>query len=108
MSFGKTATIDELQRTEAALSLGIPSDTYERETWKTAAFATMPDANPEVLDAISTEIDKAPTQEERMLQQAQQRTGQYKGTMDAAVQQFNKPPQPMVPPKPKRKRADAA
>jgi hypothetical protein len=98
LKFGKSATLDQIQRAEAALSLGIPSKTFEKEVYCQAAQEFLPDMNPETAELIRDEILKAPSNEEKEAQEADQRRQMYSQTLDKAVQNVVTPP---VPPKKK-------
>ena len=99
MKFGKTSTLSDLQRTEAALALAVPSRTFEKEVYRAAAREYLPDANPEVQKSIIDEIEAAPTNEEKQLEQAQQRQQQYRSSIEQAADRFSQAPPITVPPK---------
>jgi FKBP-type peptidyl-prolyl cis-trans isomerase (trigger factor) len=56
---------DQIKAAQAALELGIPSPTLEREIQKRIARYLLRDANQSVIQAVEAEIDAAPTREER-------------------------------------------
>jgi len=56
---------DQIKAAQAALELGIPSATLEREIQKRIARYLLRDANQRVIQAVEAEIDAAPTREER-------------------------------------------
>jgi len=107
MKFGKTASLEQIQKTEAVLSLGVPSDTFEKEVYKQSAAEYLPDANPETMEKINDEIDAAPSDEEKEQAQAKQRQQQYAQSMTQAVAAFNQAPPPVTPKKLRQNRAAA-
>jgi hypothetical protein len=56
---------EQIKAAQAALELGIPSATLEREIQKRIARYLLRDANQSVIQAVEAEIDAAPTREER-------------------------------------------
>ena len=108
LNFGKTASLEQIQKAEAVLALGLGSDTFEKEVKKQSAAEFLPDANAETMEKIFDEIDAAPTDQELEQQAAKTRQAQYANSMATTVAAFNTPPQPMTPIKKKtQKRSDA-
>lgn len=108
MKFGKTATIDDIEKSEAVKAIGVPSRTFEKEVYKACARAYFPDMNPETQDAIEAEIDAAPTDEEKQQALAEQQTQQFSQKLKQTVQSYGQPPAPPTPPKQAPKKGAAA
>lgn len=63
--FSDDDTANEVRTAQNALSLEIPSNTFEKEVQKRAARVVLKDALPEIVQRVEGEIDAAPTREER-------------------------------------------
>lgn len=96
MKFGKTATLEQIQKTEAVLALAIPSDTFNKQVFIQAAAEYLPDANPEVLEKIAAEIEASPSIVMQMQAMANQRMQQFGDSIEGTLAQFQAPPQPAV------------
>lgn len=97
MKFGKTATLEEIQKCEAVLALAIPSDTFEREVKKQAAAMYLPDANPETLEQIMKEIQTAPSMQAQMQAAAQKQLEAYQTGIQTSLNEFVAAPPPPTP-----------
>lgn len=97
MKFGKTATLEQIQKTEAVLSLAIPSETFTKEVYKQAAAEFLPDANPEMLTVITGEIEKAPSIQKQLTAMSQAQQDQYQTALEGSVAGYVKtPPTPIA------------
>jgi hypothetical protein len=59
MKFGKTITLESIQKVASVLALGVPSDDFYREVFRQTVSEVLPDANPDVLDRIYQDINEA-------------------------------------------------
>lgn len=97
MKFGKTATLEQIQKTEAVLSLAIPSETFTKEVYKQAAAEFLPDANPEMLTVITGEIEKAPSIQKQLTAMSEAQQQQYQTALEGSVAGYVKtPPTPIA------------
>ncbi len=90
LKFGKSATLESIQKTEEVIALAIPSATFEKEVYVQAANEYFPDMNAETADKIREEIESAPTNEEKLQAEKDDRKAQYSDALDSAVQQYTK------------------
>jgi hypothetical protein len=105
MSFGKNTTLEEIEKAEAMLSIGVPSDTFEKECLIQVAASYLPDANAEKMEKIVQEIEAAPNQAARAAAIAEQRQEQFSNSLTNSITSFNTPPNPSVPPRRRRQRS---
>ncbi len=90
LKFGKSATIESIQKTEEVIALAVPSKTFEKEVYVQAAMEYFPDMNAETQEKIRAEIESAPTNEEKLQTEKDDRKAQYSDALDSAVQQYTK------------------
>jgi hypothetical protein len=107
LNFGKTASLEQIQKAEAVLSLGLGSETFEKEVKKQAAAEFLPDANAETMEKIFDEIDAAPTDEEKEQADAKAKQTQYATSLAKTVSAFDQPPQPVIPKVKRQNRTEA-
>jgi len=70
---------------QAIKDLDIQSSTLDKEMQKRVARAGLADANPELIQQVESEIDKAPTREEQQAAQATQQTQTFMTSLDRAM-----------------------
>jgi hypothetical protein len=80
--YGRSSTLDQIERTDAAISLGIPSRMFEKEVYKQSAAEYLPDANPQTIETIFQEIDAAPSNEEKEAQAAKDELTGYRARLN--------------------------
>lgn len=103
MKFGKTITLEAIQKVAAILALGVPSDAFYREVFRQTASEALPDVNPDVIDTIYEDIEKA----EGMSAMYALANGQAGNDLGATgegkkiADMFNKPYRVPLPRKPK-------
>ena len=88
MKFGRTASIEDIQKTQATISLLVPSNTFTREMYRQIARNYLPDANPEIMQTINDEIDAMPDMTAIQAQARQQVTKEYQQDMLTAGGRF--------------------
>ena len=59
MKFGKTITLEAIQKVAAVLALGVPSDDFYREVFRQTVSEMLPDVNPDIIDGIYEDISQA-------------------------------------------------
>lgn len=84
-TFEDKLTAAELDVIEEVLSLGIPSDSFEREVYKLAVRLVLKGANDDLLTVIFAEIMKGPTRDEKQAQQLQQRFNMVRQNITGAA-----------------------
>jgi hypothetical protein len=84
-TFEDKLTAAELDVIEEVLSLGIPSDSFEREVYKLAVRLVLKGANDDLLTVIFAEIMKGPTRDEKQAAQLQQRFNMVRQNITGAA-----------------------
>ena len=84
-TFEDKLTAAELDVIEEVLSLGIPSETFEKEVYKLAVRLVLKGANDDLLTEIFTQIMAGPTRDEKEQAQLQQRFNMVRQNITAAA-----------------------
>ena len=64
-AFAKEVTGDQITADQAAIDMGVPSETFRKEIFKKVALRAVPQSSREIRDRIVEEIDDAPTSAEQ-------------------------------------------
>ena len=96
LRFGRSATLAQIQATEATLSLDIPSIAFEKAVEADFAVAFFEDANAQLTDLIVSQIEAAPPRADRFIV-AQKAQADASAVAGEAGGKFNQPPKTKAP-----------